>query len=298
MFPVDNNLGVEVVYYNDTENPLDLLKGIINNNEVLGVDKDFKAHFLIGLMYRKVAKSFVNSSPIIDKIRMIKDLEEINLMREASRINDLVVEKVITEIKDGISEKFILNRLGELYEENKAEGFSFEPIVAFGENGANPHYETGRCILKKGMGVLIDTGCVKNHYCSDMTRTVFFKEVTDKQKEIYNIVLEANINAMEKVKPGARFCDIDNAARNTIEKYGYGKYFTHRTGHSIGIEVHDFGDVNAVNSEELRPGMIFSIEPGIYLEKDMGVRIEDLVLVTENGFERLNNLSKELQVVK
>ena len=298
LFPVDNNLCVEVVYYNDTENPLYLLKGIINNNEVLGVDKDFKAHFLIGLMDRKVAKSFVNSSPIIDKIRMIKDLEEINLMREASRINDLVVEKVITEIKDGISEKFILNRLGELYEENKAEGFSFEPIVAFGENGANPHYETGRCILKKGMGVLIDTGCVKNHYCSDMTRTVFFKEVTDKQKEIYNIVLEANINAMEKVKPGARFCDIDNAARNTIEKYGYGKYFTHRTGHSIGIEVHDFGDVSAVNSEELRPGMIFSIEPGIYLAKDMGVRIEDLVLVTENGFERLNNLSKELQVVK
>ena len=109
LFPVDNNLGVEVVYYNDTENPLDLLKGIINNNEVLGVDKDFKAHFLIGLMDRKVAKSFVNSSPIIDKIRMIKDLEEINLMREASRINDLVVEKVITEIKDGISEEDKLN---------------------------------------------------------------------------------------------------------------------------------------------------------------------------------------------
>lgn len=298
LFPINSNLGCEIIYYNDTESPLDLLKGIINNNEVLGVDKDFKAHFLIGLMDRKAAKSFVNGSPIIDKIRMIKDLEEINMMREASKINDLVVEKVIAEIEEGISEKFIANRLGELYEENGAEGFSFDPIVAFAENGANPHYETGRCILKKGVGVLIDTGCIKNHYCSDMTRTVFFKEATNHQKEIYNIVLEANINAIEKVKPGARFCDIDNVARSTIEKYGYGKYFTHRTGHSIGIEVHDFGDVSSVNKEELKPGMIFSVEPGIYLPNDMGVRIEDLILVTENGCERLNNLSKELQIVK
>lgn len=298
LFPINSNLGCEIFYYNDTESPLDLLKGIINNNEVLGVDKDFKAHFLIGLMDRKAAKSFVNGSPIIDRIRMVKDLEEINMMREASKINDLVVEKVIKEIKSGISEKNISNRLGELYEESGAEGFSFDPIVAFGENGANPHYETGRCILEKGMGVLIDTGCVKNHYCSDMTRTVFFEEATKHQEEIYNIVLEANINAIEKIKPGVRFCDIDNAARSIIEKYGYGKYFTHRTGHSIGIEVHDFGNVSSINKEELKPGMIFSVEPGIYLANDMGVRIEDLVLVTENGWERLNNLSKEFQIVK
>lgn len=298
LFPINNNMGCDILYYNDTESPLDLLKGIINNNEVLGVDKDFKAHFLIGLMDRNAAKSFVNGSPIIDRIRMIKDLEEINYMREASKINDLVVDKVINEIKSGVSEKYIFNRLGDLYEENGAEGFSFEPIVAFGENGANPHYETGKCILEKGMGVLIDTGCIKNHYCSDMTRTVFFEEATKHQQEIYNIVLEANVNAIEKIKPGMRFCDIDAVARGTIEKYGYGKYFTHRTGHSIGIEVHDFGDVSSVNKDELKPGMIFSIEPGIYLAKDMGVRIEDLVLVTENGCERLNNLSKELKIVK
>ena len=298
LFPVNSDIGCDVLYYNDTENPIDLLSKVVKNNEVLGVDKDFKAHFLIGLIDKRAAKSFVNSSPIVDRIRMIKDLEEINMMREASKINDLVVEKVITEIKAGISEKLIANRLGELYEENGAEGFSFDPIVAFGENGANPHYETGRCVLENGMGVLIDTGCIKNHYCSDMTRTVFFKEATSHQKEIYNIVLEANVNAIEKVKPGARFCDIDMAARNTIEKYGYGKYFTHRTGHSIGIEVHDFGNVSSVNEDELKPGMIFSIEPGIYLANDMGVRIEDLVLVTENGCERLNNLSKEFQIVK
>lgn len=298
LFPVNSDIGCDILYYNDTENPIDLLSKVVNNNEVLGIDKDFKAHFLIGLIDKKAAKSFVNSSPIIDRIRMIKDLEEINLMREASKINDLVIEKVIKEIRGGVTEKSIFNRLGELYEENNSSGFSFEPIVAFGENGANPHYETGKCVLESGMGVLIDTGCIKEHYCSDMTRTVFFKEATKHQQEIYNIVLEANINAIEGVKPGVRFCDVDKAARSTIEKYGYGKYFTHRTGHSIGIEVHDFGNVSAVNEDELKPGMIFSIEPGIYLANDMGVRIEDLVLVTENGCERLNNYSKELQIVK
>lgn len=298
LFPVNSDIGCDILYYNDTENPIDLLSKVVKNNEVLGIDKDFKAHFLIGLIDKKAVKSFINSSPIIDRIRMIKDLEEMNMMREASKINDLVIEKVITEIKEGISEKLIANRLGELYEEKGAEGFSFDPIVAFGENGANPHYETGRCVLENGMGVLIDTGCIKNHYCSDMTRTVFFKEATNHQKEIYNIVLEANVNAIGKVKPGARFCDIDKAARSTIEKYGYGKYFTHRTGHSIGIEVHDFGNVSAINEDELKPGMIFSVEPGIYLANDMGVRIEDLVLVTENGCERLNNHSKELQIIK
>ena len=103
---------------------------------------------------------------------------------------------------------------------------------------------------------------------------------------------------MEKVKPGARFCDIDNAARNTIEKYGYGKYFTHRTGHSIGIETHDMGDVSSINTDILKPGMIFSVEPGIYLPGEFGVRIEDLVLVTEDGHELLNKYNKELNIIK
>ncbi len=110
-----------------------------------------------------------------------------------------------------------------------------------------------------------------------MTRTFFYKSVPEKSKEVYNTVLEAVKKATAIVKPGVRFCDIDKAARDVIEKAGYGKYFTHRTGHSIGIEDHDLGDVSAVNTEEIKPGMIFSIEPGIYLPGEVGVRIEDLV---------------------
>jgi len=131
-----------------------------------------------------------------------------------------------------------------------------------------------------------------------MTRTVFYKSVSDKAREIYEIVKEANLRAISSVKPGVRFCDIDAAAREYIEEKGYGKYFTHRTGHSIGIEVHDFGDVSSINEDTVAPGMVFSIEPGIYLEGQVGVRIEDLVLVTEQGCEVLNKFSKDLIIIE
>ena len=134
-------------------------------------------------------------------------------------------------------------------------------------------------------------------YCSDMTRTVFWKEVSEKGKEVYDIVVEANRRGIEASKPGARMCDIDAACRDYITEKGYGEYFTHRTGHHIGLEDHDYGDVSAVNELVAEPGMIFSIEPGIYLPGEFGVRIEDLVLITEDGCEVLNKYTKDLQVI-
>ena len=131
-----------------------------------------------------------------------------------------------------------------------------------------------------------------------MTRTVFYRQVTPLGRKIYETVLEANRRAIATVKPGVRFCDIDAAARQVIASAGYGANFTHRTGHSIGLETHDFGDVSAVNTEMVQPGMIFSIEPGIYLPGQLGVRIEDLVLVTADGCEVLNAYSKELTIVE
>ena len=131
-----------------------------------------------------------------------------------------------------------------------------------------------------------------------MTRTVFFKqEPCEEHKKIYEIVKNANLKAIAKVKAGVKFCEIDAAARNYITESGYGEYFTHRTGHSIGIEVHDKGDVSSANNEAVREGMIFSIEPGIYLSGDIGVRIEDLVIVTKDGCEILNSVSKELTII-
>ena len=131
-----------------------------------------------------------------------------------------------------------------------------------------------------------------------MTRTVFYKYASEHSKEVYNVVLEANKRGIEKVKAGVRFCDIDEAARDYITKKGYGKYFTHRLGHSIGIDVHDFGDVSSANTDIVQPGQIFSIEPGIYIPGEVGVRIEDLVIATEDGCEVLNHYPKDLIIVE
>ncbi|GKU26114.1 M24 family metallopeptidase [Clostridium folliculivorans] len=297
LFPIHENLGVDLVWYNDTQDPVSALCNIIDKSLPIGIDKNWQAHFLIRLMENSAAAGFVNGSPIIDRARTIKDAEEIELMRKASAINDRVMGKIVSRFSKDKSEKAISGILGELYEEERTQGFSFTPIVAYGANGADPHHETDSSIVKLGDSVIIDTGCRNEFYCSDMTRTFFCGEPSEEARKVYEIVLEANLAGIRKVKPGTRFCDIDKAARDVIEGYGYGKYFTHRTGHSIGIEVHDFGDVSSVNKEEVKPGMIFSIEPGIYIQNNVGVRIEDLVLVTEDGCEVLNSYPKDLIVI-
>jgi Xaa-Pro dipeptidase len=229
---------------------------------------------------------------------MRKDPSEINLMRESSKINSEAVQRVLELIPKGYTEKKMGRMLIEIYEDLGADGFSFEPIIAYGANAADPHHVPGNSTVKEGDSIIIDIGCVKDSYCSDITRTVFYKKVSEEAKRIYNIVLEANMRAIEAVRPGVRFCDIDAAARNCIESAGYGRYFTHRTGHSIGIEVHEPGDVSAANMERVEPGMIFSIEPGIYIPGKLGVRIEDLVVVTDEGCEVLTVCDKNLTVIE
>ena len=265
---------------------------------MLGVDKFWPAQYLIRLMNLNSVKGFVNSSNIIDELRMIKDEEEKDLMRKSSKINDKVMEIIQNELKEGYTEKYYARLLAEIYEKEGAQGFSFDPILAYGENAADPHHEPDGTKLKKGDSLVIDIGGVYNHYCSDMTRTVFFgKEPSEEHKKIYETVRKANLNAIAKVKEGVKFSEIDAAARDYITEVGYGEYFTHRTGHSIGLEIHDKGDVSSINNQEVKEGMIFSIEPGIYLPGNIGVRIEDLVLVTKDGCEILNSVSKEITVV-
>jgi Xaa-Pro dipeptidase len=297
LFPVYEDLGVEKVWFNDTQDAVEIVSKYVDKEKPIGIDKNWPARFLLRLMELKGGSAFVNGSVILDRVRMCKDENEKDLMREASRINDMAIDRMIKMIPEKHPEKKMAQILSGIYEELGAEGFSFSPIIAYGANAADPHHESDNSVVKEGDCVIIDIGCRKDSYCSDMTRTVFYKYASDKAKEVYNIVLEANKRAIEIVKPGVRFCDIDAAARNHIEAAGYGKYFTHRTGHSIGIEVHDFGDVSAVNTDRVEPGMIFSIEPGIYLPGEVGVRIEDLVLVTEDGCEVLNKYDKELMIV-
>ncbi|GIM29055.1 proline dipeptidase [Clostridium polyendosporum] len=298
LFPINEKFDFDLIRYSDTEDPVKRLCEFVDHSKPLGIDKNWPSHFLIRLMEKKGVSVFVNGSYIIDRIRMIKDSEEIKLMKKASSINDKVMEEIVNEFSSNRSEKEMCTILRDLYESKGTQGFSFYPIIAYGANAADPHHDSGNSLVKDGDSIIIDMGCRNKYYCSDMTRTFFFGEPSKEAERVYNIVYEANLNAISKIKPGTRFCDIDRAARAVIEGYNYGKYFTHRTGHSIGIEVHDFGDVSSINEETVQPGMIFSIEPGIYLPGSVGVRIEDLVLVTENGCEVLNKYSKELRIFK
>lgn len=299
LFPLEENLDINLVWYDDSNNPIEILSRYIDKEDTLGIDKDWPAKFLLGLMEINAARMFVNSSYIVDRLRMVKDDEERELMRIASRKNDKVMLNLWNELKEGKSENYYVNVLRELYKQEEINEFSFSPIIAFSPNGADPHHETGEAKLKKGDSIVIDIGGIYKSYCSDMTRTVFFgKEPTEEHKNIYNIVRNANMNGINTVKEGVKFSEIDNAARSYIESNGLGEFFTHRTGHSIGIETHDFGNVGANNYEEVKEGMIFSIEPGIYLPNNIGVRIEDLVMVTKDGCEVLNSVTKDIVVIE
>lgn len=299
LFPVTEDIGIEKIWLKDTDDGVKIVSQFVPDNCTLGIDKKWPSSFLISLMELKPEAKIVNGSPIVDGVRQIKDAEEKEKMRVASKINDQAVEKVINLVSEGYTEKEMTNKLASIYEElGVTEGFSFEPIIGYGKNAADPHHVTNEDHLSKGDCVVIDIGCIKNSYCSDMTRTVFYGEPSDKAKEVYSIVLEANRRGIAKVKPGVTFAEVDAACRDYINEKGYGKYFTHRTGHSIGIECHEYGDVSSINSNKLKDGMIFSIEPGIYIPGEVGVRIEDLVMVTEGGCEVLNHFSKDMRIIK
>ena len=298
LFPEKESEDLDFVWIKDTTDSIALLAEKLEKDKLLGIDKNWPSGFLIRLMETTGSAKVVNSSLLLDLIRSRKDEEEIQFMREASRLNDDAMTMLIDALHEDMTEKEMEDRLREIYDSLGAEGFSFTPIIAYGKNGANPHHENSHRLLKEGDSVILDIGCRKDNYASDMTRTVFYMEVDEKAKEVYETVLKANRKAIEKVKPGVKLSEIDEAARAVIEEKGYGKYFTHRTGHSIGIEVHEYGDVSSANEDLLMPGMIFSVEPGIYLEGELGVRIEDLVLVTEEGHEVLNSYPKDLQIIR
>ena len=297
LFHQSRDLGAPITYYNDTEDGVALVARALIPGETVAVDKNWPARFLLRLQELHTGKC-VNSSPIVDGVRAIKTPEEQEKMRAASRINDRVMDRIIHALPEDHTETELADLLLQYYLEAGCSGYSFEPITAFAGNAADPHHVTDGSRGKRGDCVVLDIGGRKDDYCSDMTRTVFLGEVSDRQREIYEIVKEANLRGIAAARPGARMCDVDKAARDYITEKGFGPYFTHRTGHSIGLEVHEAGDVSAVNEAVIQPGQCFSVEPGIYIpEEGIGVRIEDLVLITEDGCEVLNHYPKDLTVV-
>jgi Xaa-Pro dipeptidase len=297
LFYLDKQLDIDIVWFNDTDKYVEMLSKYIESNKV-GVDKFWSAHFLLTLMSLTKNVEYVNGSECVDLVRMQKDEEEQALMIKASQINDLAVDKVIDLVALGkYSEKEVSEQLADIYRSLGAQDNSFTPIVAYGLNCADNHHEGDDTTIKPGDSVVIDMGCLYNGYCSDMTRTVFYKEVSDEQRRVYELVKKANEEAEKMIKPGVRLCDIDKCARDIIKEGGFVAEFNHRLGHFIGRNVHEYGDVSANFDLEVKEGMVFSIEPGVYIKGQFGVRIEDLVLVTKDGCKVLNDYSKELRVV-
>ena len=299
LFPIEEDLGVEIQYFDDTEDSVELLSQVVDKESPLGVDKTWPARFLLRLQELKAASSYVNGSVIVDKVRQIKDKDEQEKLIQSSLLNDAVMAELIPYVVKGHTEKELNAIARELYKKHGASDVSFDPITAYGRGAADPHHETDDTKGKRGDCVLLDIGGVLDNYISDMTRTVFLGEVSERHKEIYQIVRDANLRGIAMAKPGNRMCDVDLACRNYIEEKGFGKYFTHRTGHSAGIEDHEVGDVSSVNEEVIEVGQCFSVEPGIYIpEENIGVRVEDLVLITEDGCMVLNHYPKDLLIVK
>ena len=294
LFPQSEDLGVEICYYDDIEDGCSILAGFTDHDAVLGIDKNWPARFLLRLQELHGASGYVNGSVIVDKVRQIKDEEEQSSMRESGARLDRVMGKLIPFVSKGLTEEELSAKCLELIRKEGFSGPSFVPITAYAGGAADPHHITDDTKGKHGDCVILDIGGMWNNYASDMTRTVFIGEVSERQREIYNIVLEANKRGIAAAKPGNRMSDVDKASRDYIAEMGYGEFFTHRTGHSIGLEDHETGDVSSVNDEIIEPGQCFSVEPGIYLQEEgIGVRIEDIVLITEDGCEVLNKYPKE-----
>lgn len=237
------------------------------------------------------------ASDIIDKPRMVKDDNELGLLRRAEQIGDEAFDHILTILKPGITEREISLELEFFMKKQGASKLSFDTIVASGPNSSMPHAQVTDRVVQNGDFVTMDFGCVYKGYCSDMTRTVAVGTPTDEMKKVYQIVLDANLRAMDGIKAGVKCSDIDALARGYIFDKGYGEYFGHGLGHSVGLQIHEeprFSPKCDVITEE---NMVITDEPGIYLPGKFGVRIEDLVVVKKDGYERLSNSPKELIII-
>ena len=234
---------------------------------------------------------------IITNAREIKENEETECIKKAQAIAEAAFNHILTFIKPGVTEKQIALELDFYMLSHGAEAVSFETIAVTGRKSSMPHGVPDETVVKDGDFITMDFGAVYKGYHSDMTRTVAVGNVTDEQKAIYNIVLKAQQNALSVLKSGVSCADADKAARGIIEDAGYGEYFGHGTGHGVGVEIHEEPSLSPRSKQTLKEGNVVTVEPGIYLPGKFGVRIEDMALITKDGFENLTSAPKELIIL-
>jgi Xaa-Pro aminopeptidase len=252
---------------------------------------------LISLKKLLPNRRFVPANKILENVTAVKDELEIELIRSASRISDRVFSKIIAKIRPGVRECDIAAEISFYHKKFGAECDAFDPIVASGARGALPHARASEKIIKRGEMVVLDFGCRYRGYHSDITRTIAVGKPTAEMKKIYQIVLDAQQKAIDSAHNGKAARLVDAEARRHIRKQGYGRYFIHSLGHGLGIHVHDPLRVSAVSKAVLETGNVVTIEPGIYIPGRGGVRIEDDIVIRENGCEVLTTSDKKLIIV-
>lgn len=242
----------------------------------------------------------VSMENLVKTFRMIKDSSEIALLKKAGDLGSLGFDYVCSLLKEGITEIEVASELEIFWKKNGGKSIAFEPIIAFGANSSMPHYRSSHKKLEIGDPVLIDIGVNYQNYNSDMTRMAYFGMPPEQISIIYPIVERAQKLAIEICKPGTLIKDIDAKAREFITEQGYGENFTHGIGHGVGLEVHELPNMryqSDLSRQKLMPGMVITVEPGIYLPKVGGVRIEDTLLITENGHESLTKRSTDPVII-
>jgi len=280
----------------------DGLKKLIGRFKQLGIEDEHMTYSRYLDLKKKYPKIRIKPvSGIVEDMRMIKDENEIRIIRNAVKIASKAFEKFIKTIKAGQSETEMEWNMLKIAHDSGADGFAFPPIIAVGKNAADVHHKNCSDKLKKGDKIMVDFGIKYKEYCTDMTRVLYTQKPTNSEQKIYSTVLEANLSAIKAIQVCKPFIEIDKVARNVIEKAGYGEYFGHATGHGIGLEVHEQPRVSEKSTTDIQPGMLFTIEPGIYSDKfSGGVRIEDMVYVNERGKVEIltKGVSKKIRIIK
>lgn len=293
----------DTLTYTDDQNPWELFgKQLKDQNRTpahIAVEKD---HMTLERKDQLAAflpsSQFIAADELLRNLRVIKDTKEYTTLKQAAALADLGVKTGIEALAEGKTELELVAEIEYALKKEGVREMSFSTLVLTGDKTASPHGNPGLHKVKSGDMVLFDLGVVFEGYCSDITRTVAFNEISEKQLEIYETVLKAQKASIEQSVVGTPVGKIDLAARNVIEQAGYGEYFTHRIGHGIGVEVHEHPSMHSQNNLPLQEGMSYTIEPGIYMPNVGGVRIEDEIFITKNGPEILTKYPKDIQIIK
>ena len=288
--------GYEITVYDDADAAAQTLAGLLSGG-LTGVDGSLAARYLLPLQELRPDVPF-RCSKSVEWTRCVKDAEELRRLRRASEVTDRVFERAFAALREGMTELEFGDVISRAFAAEGVGAFPGSPMVAFGPGTADPHHNPGAYALREGDAVMVDTGKQIDGYYSDMTRTVFFASVTDEQRAVYKAVLAANEAALRRIRPGAPLREAHEAACEVIRQAGYGGFYPHRTSHGIGIDYHEEPFDTQSRTVTLSPGMCCSVEPGIYLPGRFGVRIEDLVTVTEEGCTLLNHAPKGLRVIE